>query len=62
MEKEKEVEKLFTEEDIKNNFVPKEVYIELLTQCEKLTSAFNKLLKDYNDLHLTVLFQEETKK
>ena len=34
---------------------------ELSTQYEKVVGAFNKLLKEFNELHLNSLFLEDTR-
>lgn len=68
MEKEKEVKEVkpepetYTKEEVKANFVTKEQYIAVVSDLQKVTNAFNKLLKEFNDLHLSVLLQDEPKK
>ena len=48
----------FTEAEVEANFVPRATYEEQLKQNEKLVKALNKLLSEYNDLHIKVLLGE----
>ena len=57
--KKEEMKATYTQEEVKQNFVPIKDYTTLSTEYQKLVKAFNKLLKEYNDLHLRALFVEE---
>lgn len=54
--------KTYTEEEVKSNFVAKEEFDGLMTEYKKVVGAFNKLLKEYNELHIQKLLAEDEAK
>lgn len=51
----------FTAEEVNANFVPRVKYDEQVKQNEQLVRALNKLLSEYNDLHIKVLLNDDSK-
>lgn len=47
--------KTYTQEEVEKDFVKKEEFDKLFAEYKKVASAFNTLLKEFNDLHLTHL-------